>query len=57
MAGSEKSGFANAKAILIENAYFVLTPSEKSLAGESNCLQRFHRLLESNPDYYECQGA
>lgn len=27
MAGSEKSGFANSKAMLIENAYFILTPS------------------------------
>ena len=29
MAGSEKNGFANSKPILIENAYFVLTPSAK----------------------------
>ncbi len=29
MAGSEKSGYVNSKAMLIENAYFVLTPSEK----------------------------
>lgn len=27
MAGSEKSGYANSKAILIENAYYILTPS------------------------------
>lgn len=27
MAGSEKSGYGNSKAMLIENAYFVLTPS------------------------------
>lgn len=27
MAGSEKSGYANSEAILIENAYYILTPS------------------------------
>ena len=27
MAGSEKSGYSNSKAMLIENAYYVLTPS------------------------------
>ncbi len=29
MAGSEKSGFANSKAMLLENAYYILTPSKK----------------------------
>ena len=28
MAGSEKSGYTNSKAMLIENAYYILTPGE-----------------------------
>lgn len=27
MAGSEKSGYSNSKAMLIENAYYILTPT------------------------------
>ncbi len=29
MAGSEKSGYSNSKAMLIENAYFILTPTNQ----------------------------
>ena len=29
MAGSEKSGYANSKAMLIENAYYIITPTSK----------------------------
>jgi len=34
MAGSEKTGFANASALLLENAYYLLTPTE-SVAKEA----------------------
>ena len=30
MAGSEKTGYANSKRILIENAYYMITPTEKT---------------------------
>lgn len=44
MAGSEKSGFANSKAMLIENAYYILTPSESTDFAK---LERYSRFVES----------
>lgn len=44
MAGSEKSGFSNSKAILIENAYYILTPSNK-IASEK--VQEYSKFVES----------
>lgn len=44
MAGSEKSGFANSKALLIENAYYILTPSA-SVSEE--LVTAYHDFVES----------
>lgn len=44
MAGSEKSGYANAKAHLIENAYYILTPSDRVPAQK---VKEFRDLIES----------
>lgn len=56
MAGSEKSGFANSKPILIENAYFVLTPSALVSEDKVNAYADFVESLRSIPivlDYKE----
>lgn len=44
MAGSEKSGYANSKAMLIENAYYVLTPS--ALVSKEK-LKKYETFIES----------
>lgn len=44
MAGSEKSGYANSKAMLIENSYYVLTPS--ALVSEEK-LAKYQAFVES----------
>ena len=49
MAGSEKSGFANSKAILIENAYYILTPSSKVSQKKVDDYARFVESLRALP--------
>lgn len=49
MAGSEKSGFANSKALLIENAYYILTPSAFVSKEQVSELQHFIDSLHAIP--------
>lgn len=49
MAGSEKSGFANSKPLLIENAYFILTPSAKVAKEKVDAYAAFVESLRSLP--------
>lgn len=44
MAGSEKSGYANSKALLIENAYYILTPAKETPPAK---LEKFRQFIES----------
>lgn len=56
MAGSEKSGFPNSKAHLIENAYYILTPSAKVPEEKVNAYRDFVSSLKALPvilDYRE----
>lgn len=56
MAGSEKSGFSNSKAHLIENAYYILTPSKKVSKEKINRYRSFVSTLKAIPvilDYRE----
>lgn len=49
MAGSEKSGFANSKPLLIENAYFILTPSPEVSKEKTQSYSEFVEALHSIP--------
>ena len=56
MAGSEKTGFANSKAMLIENAYYVLTPTKKVAQEKIARYEEFVKTLRAIPiilDYEE----
>lgn len=56
MAGSEKSGFSNSKAHLIENAYYILTPSRTVSQDKIQAYTEFVSALRALPvllDYNE----
>ena len=49
MAGSEKTGYANSKRILIENAYYMITPTGKNPDGAVNRYRDFVASLKALP--------
>lgn len=49
MAGSEKSGFSNSKPVIIENAYYILTPSEKIAKEKVTQYAEFIESLKAIP--------
>ena len=55
MTGSEKTGYANATAYLLENAYYIITPTKKSPADKVTELTELVRALGAIPmvlDYH-----
>ena len=49
MAGSEKSGYSNSKAMLIENAYFILTPTAQVPKEKIDAYEKFIETLKALP--------
>ena len=49
MAGSEKSGYSNSKAMLIENAYYILTPTEEVAPEKVSAFETFIESLRALP--------
>ena len=49
MAGSEKSGYSNSKAMLIENAYYILTPTDQVPQEKVDAYAKFVESLKALP--------
>lgn len=49
MAGSEKSGYSNSKAMLLENAYYVLTPTDQVPEEKIDAYSGFIQSLKALP--------
>ena len=49
MTGSERTGYRNSKAMLLENAYYILTPTEKTPPEMTDAMERLVRSLGAIP--------
>lgn len=49
MAGSERTGYRNSKAMLLENAYYILTPTEKTPQEKTDRMENLVRSLGAIP--------
>lgn len=49
MTGSEKTGYSNSYAILLENAYYILTPTDKTPSEKLNSLNNLVKIIGSIP--------
>ena len=55
MAGSEKSGYANSKAVLIENAYYILSPSRPEQKEKIQAFTEFIQAIRAIPVTLDCR--
>ncbi|MBE5869251.1 MAG: prephenate dehydrogenase [Lachnospiraceae bacterium] len=55
MAGSERTGYINSKALLLENAYYILTPTEEVSADKVAAYQNLVRRMGAIPVTLSCE--
>ncbi len=55
MAGSERTGYINSKALLLENAYYILTPCQEVPAEKIKAYQELVKTLGAIPMILSCQ--
>ena len=55
MAGSERVGFVNSKSLLLQNAYYILTPAESSPSNMLNEYKKLVALLGAIPLVLTCE--